>query len=128
MVTVGDNIRKFRKAKGLTQKELGEKSGMTEAMIRQYELGLRNPKLETIKKIADGLNVFITDLINSEIEYTRPDDNVSTSNPIEIRDKGQKRESLLLYNYRQLNENGQKEAVKRVSDLTYNPKYKKDEK
>lgn len=48
----GDSIRKYRKQKGFTQKQLGEKCGINEANIRKYELGSQNPKIETLQKIA----------------------------------------------------------------------------
>ena len=50
-----EKIKKIRKEKGFTQKKLGEKTGIAESTIRRYEIGLLNPKLETIKKIADAL-------------------------------------------------------------------------
>ena len=42
-MAVGENIRKFRKEKGLTQKRLGQLCGIDEANIRKYELGKANP-------------------------------------------------------------------------------------
>ena len=39
----------------LTQKELAIKSGLTDAAIRNYELGKRSPSLEQLRKIADAL-------------------------------------------------------------------------
>lgn len=56
-MSVGENIRKLRKEKGLTQKRLGELSNINEVQIRQYELGKANPKLQTIHKIASALEV-----------------------------------------------------------------------
>lgn len=53
----GDMIRKYRKEKGWTQKQLGEACGIHEANIRKYELGKQNPKKETLEKIADALGV-----------------------------------------------------------------------
>lgn len=53
----GDLIRKYRKEKGLTQKQLGERCGINEANIRKYELGTQNPKIETLNKIAIALNI-----------------------------------------------------------------------
>jgi len=38
---VGENIRNYRKEKKLTQKELGNMCVFSEAMIKQYELGIR---------------------------------------------------------------------------------------
>lgn len=66
-MTVAENIRKLRKEKGWTQSRLGSECGLSEAMIRQYELGLRNPKIETLRKIANALSVSIGNL---DPEYT----------------------------------------------------------
>ena len=63
-MAIGENIRKIRKEKKLTQKELGKLCGMSEAQIGQYENGLRNPKMETLKKIAKALKVSSFDLID----------------------------------------------------------------
>lgn len=63
-MAIGENIRKIRMSKGMTQKELGEKSGINPAQIRRYELGGKNsnPKLETLQKIATALEVSVADL------------------------------------------------------------------
>lgn len=56
-MSLGEKIRKYRKERGFTQKSLGKLVGISEAMVRQYELGLRNPKIDTLQKIAAVLNV-----------------------------------------------------------------------
>lgn len=63
-MTVGENIRKIRKEKGLTQKALGQLCNINESQIRRYELGLNNsnPKRETLQKIANALGVSIYEL------------------------------------------------------------------
>lgn len=61
-MTIGENIRKFRKERNLTQKQLGERCGIDEANIRKYELGNANPKFETIQKIAKALEVYLGDI------------------------------------------------------------------
>jgi Predicted transcriptional regulator with C-terminal CBS domains len=63
-MSTGENIRKIRKEKGLTQKELGSLSNIADTTIRRYELGLLNPKIETIRKIADALDVSIGELVD----------------------------------------------------------------
>lgn len=65
-MTVGENIRKFRKARGLTQKQLGELCGIKEANVRKYELNKANPKVETINRIASALNVSTIDIMGLE--------------------------------------------------------------
>lgn len=61
-MTIGENIKKARLAAGLTQKELADKCGIADSAVRKYESGRVVPKLPMLKKIADALNVFITDL------------------------------------------------------------------
>lgn len=56
-MTVGERIRTVRKAAGMTQKQVGEGSGIAESTIRRYELDDLNPKFETIVKIAKVLGV-----------------------------------------------------------------------
>lgn len=45
-----DYIKQIRLEKGLTQKRLGELSGIAEPTIRRYETGKLIPKMLTIKK------------------------------------------------------------------------------
>ncbi len=67
-MSIGENIRKIRKQKGLTQKKLAELSGLNEVTIRSYELGKFKPKIETIQRIANALDVTIGDLDNGYME------------------------------------------------------------
>ena len=54
---VGQLIRETRKAKGLTQKELGAMMGLSESTVNKYEAGKQNLSLETVQKIADALKI-----------------------------------------------------------------------
>jgi transcriptional regulator with XRE-family HTH domain len=56
-LTTGERIRKARIDKGLTQKQLGELCGIAEPNIRKYELGTQNPKIGTVRRIADALAI-----------------------------------------------------------------------
>lgn len=38
-MTIGDNIRRFRKREGLTQQQLGDKLGVSQSAIGQFEKG-----------------------------------------------------------------------------------------
>lgn len=62
-MTVGENIRKIRKEKGLTQKQLGERLNMTQSAIGQFEKAKTSPKLETVEKIAHALDVHAAELM-----------------------------------------------------------------
>jgi transcription regulator len=48
-----DNIKKARLDAGLTQLEVAEKLGVAQAQYARWENGGRNPKDETIEKLAD---------------------------------------------------------------------------
>lgn len=60
-MAIGDNIRKFRKLKGMTQKELGFALGFdkktADIRIAQYESGTRTPKEDMINDLSNILDV-----------------------------------------------------------------------
>lgn len=53
----GKRIRTARIASGLTQKELAQKLGVSAALVGQYETGIRNPKIDTLNRIAEALSL-----------------------------------------------------------------------
>lgn len=65
-MTIGERIRETRKSRGLTQRELGERLGLSYQSIAQWENDLRKPKFETIQKIADALGVSVSYLSGIE--------------------------------------------------------------
>ena len=46
-----------RKERNMTQKELAEKTGITQADISRIENGTRNPSLDMIKRLAKGMGM-----------------------------------------------------------------------
>lgn len=46
-----------RISQNITQKELSERTGITQADISRIENGTRNPSLEMVKRIASGLGM-----------------------------------------------------------------------
>lgn len=81
-MTVGENVKKARKSKGLTQQELGERMGVTQATVNQYESGKRNPKLDTLNRIANALGVNVGVLLYGENSTTIDRDGTKFSGPI----------------------------------------------
>ena len=67
-MTVGENIRRIRQERGLTQRQLGDMVGASEAYIRAYESGRRNPKPASLEKIANALSVNPEVLANSDFD------------------------------------------------------------
>ena len=66
-ITIGKRIKRLRKEKEITQKELAKKTGIAEITIRQYEAGKYNPKLANVEKIAKALDVCTSDLVSSSL-------------------------------------------------------------
>lgn len=61
-MTVGETIKYWRTEKGITQKKLAEKSGVSEISIRKYEADARTPKIGTLRKIAKALDINVSDI------------------------------------------------------------------
>lgn len=64
-MNIGENIKRIRKEKGLTQKDLATSLNVSTITIQNYENNRREPKLETLNKIASILNVTINELIGN---------------------------------------------------------------
>lgn len=67
----GDRIRKYRKARGMTQAQVAEAIGATEGAVRHYEHGDRTPGPEQIAAIAEVLGVSPSALSDYGIESAR---------------------------------------------------------
>lgn len=65
-MTTGKRIQAARKRANLSQRELGEKLGVSASMIGQYENDLRKPKFETLRKIADALEIPAWELLGGK--------------------------------------------------------------
>ena len=61
---LGQNIKKYRELKGLTQNELAEKVNLSREYIADIERGLKNISLRKFYMIVDVLNIKCSDLIN----------------------------------------------------------------
>lgn len=78
-MNLGNNIKIARENKKITQKELAKRIEVSVISIQNYENNRRQPKIETLKKIADALNMQLTDLISNNLddvtkEYSVQDD------------------------------------------------------
>lgn len=67
----GELIRKYRKAKGMTQAQLAEACRLTDSAIRNYELCNRTPGAEQISAIASVLDVSPEALREVPLESSR---------------------------------------------------------
>lgn len=67
-MSLAENIKKIRKKKGWSQKELGEMIGSHLSHINRIETGKQNPSLEVLIKLADALEVSIDGLVRGSEE------------------------------------------------------------
>ena len=121
----GDMIRKYRTEKGLTQKKLGEMCGIADSAIRRYEIGKANPKVETLQKIADALNISINRLLAGKIVISVNGAEQSKN------EREQEEKDLAFLNMmdalgEELNDRGKDKAIEQVELLTKIPEYRKD--
>lgn len=89
---VGARLKEARKAKGITQDELGEILGLSKAAISLYESEKRNPKLETIIEMMYVLGVSADYLLGTDVivevkNYNTPKYRTLRSEEIEFIDE-----------------------------------------
>lgn len=139
----GSKIKEIRIQKGLTQKQLGELCGMADSAIRRYENGNANPKIETLQKIADALEVSMDELMGkvSIGNFTIPEEVFNNANYRPLLDaignglgdidwdkmhnaQNAVYKNLILTSFYKLNDKGKEKAIERVEELLEIEKYR----
>lgn len=64
---LGKNIKKIRTEKNIFQKTLAEKLGITRQTLSYWELGICEPDVDTIIKLAKYFNVSLDDFLTIEL-------------------------------------------------------------
>lgn len=80
---VGNQIKKQRKLKKLTQEQLAEKVGLSRNYISFLERGIKAPRLETLINIANALGVSANTLLIDVLEYDDKLQSIHISKEIE---------------------------------------------
>lgn len=76
----GENIRKFRKAKGLSQENLAMVLDKTSATIARYENGEITPNAEQIHLICNELGIYEHELFNGTKKITNIENSINPFN------------------------------------------------
>jgi transcriptional regulator with XRE-family HTH domain len=63
LVSFAENLRRRRKELGLSQEQLGTRANIQMADISRYESGSRDPRITTVARLAQALEVSIADLL-----------------------------------------------------------------
>lgn len=60
---VGENVRRLRLARGLTQEQLAERAGFTQQYLSELENGKQNPTAITLYQLAEQLESTPAELV-----------------------------------------------------------------
>jgi transcriptional regulator with XRE-family HTH domain len=66
LATLGQRIRHFRTARGLTLDDLGTSVGIAGSQLSLMENGKREPRLSLLTKVAESLDIQVSDLLSDE--------------------------------------------------------------
>lgn len=65
-MSIGDNIKRLREARGMTQEQLADQIGVTRPTVTQWETGWSSPRMGRVTQIAGALNVDPMDLLSDD--------------------------------------------------------------
>jgi transcriptional regulator with XRE-family HTH domain len=63
VVKIGDNLKRQRVRKALTQEELARKAGLTTASVARIERNETEPRMSTLRKLAKALDIDPAELV-----------------------------------------------------------------
>jgi transcriptional regulator with XRE-family HTH domain len=66
MAPLQEVLRRKRRRAGLTQEELADKAGVATTTVSRIEEGVTQPRIPTIRKIAQALGLQVRDLLEEE--------------------------------------------------------------
>jgi transcriptional regulator with XRE-family HTH domain len=69
-MSFGAEVRRRRKAQGLTLEQLAERSGLTFSYLSTVETGKRDPSLSTMRALATALGVALGDLLEPAVDIS----------------------------------------------------------
>ena len=154
-MTIGKRIQAARKKAGLTQAQLAKECGIATITIQQYERDKREPKLDTVVKIAEILSIQPWALFGGELEgddmiaFELSDEQLELLKTFGMKSdetyfftpgspeadaiieailgltSEKKSIHKMLMAFQKLNHAGQQIAIERVEELTEIPKYQK---
>ena len=62
---LGLNVQRLRRAKGWSQEEMADRSGLHRTYISAVERGVRNPTVTVVAKLAAALGATLGDLLDT---------------------------------------------------------------
>ena len=68
---LANRIRELRDQRGISQEELAHRAGLSRTGMGFLETGKRWPRLDTLMKVADGLNITVDELLKGVHKATK---------------------------------------------------------
>lgn len=93
---IGRKICEIRKSKKFTQEELAWKTGLSRNFIALLEKGKKKPSIETLRKIAEVLNVKVS-IFFEDMKYTIPEEDVIIKKISSILKESSEEEKKLIH-------------------------------
>jgi transcriptional regulator with XRE-family HTH domain len=60
---LGENLRRARQHLGMTQEEVGHRSGVHPTEVSRIEAGKRDPRVSTVERLAKAVGISPSDLL-----------------------------------------------------------------
>ena len=70
---IGARLQLVRKSKGLSQRELAKRVGVTNSTISLIEQNKVSPSVSSLKKVLDGIPISLADFFTLDLEKGLPD-------------------------------------------------------
>lgn len=67
MKEFGEHLRALRKARGLSQAQLGERADLNDKYLGELERGKGNPSLEVLQNLAKALGVDVATVVGDDV-------------------------------------------------------------
>ena len=85
MAEFGENIRKAREERGITQQTLADRLYVTRQAVSRWENGSRYPDLLTARRLSQALDTSLDELLSDDDMYTYPEVNPLIEYPLHKR-------------------------------------------
>lgn len=118
-MTFGERLRKARKDKGFTQKQLADLIGAKHNSISDWENNKNRPDPDTIEYICGALEIPVSRLFSESVQ------NKKSPELTEVSPGDDKNKQELLQIYDELNADGQTNMMTYAQFLSSQPQYKK---
>lgn len=116
-----DTLKQLRLENKLSQKQLADKIGTSQAAIYYWESGKREPRADVISKLANVFGVSVGDIIG-ELPF-KDNSNKLDNMEMDIEVDTEYIKICMLKSFDKLNEIGKEEAQKRISELAEIKRY-----